>query len=233
MFPRRRGMRTREYVPMKKTEIGTFEEFHELITSFSSSSIYRGVCDHKYTLKTSLGRKRNIQTKDIFAIEAKMMRLFKAHSTAYIGSKPNNEWEWLALAQHHGLPTRLLDWTRNPLVALFFATFSHRLNGAVYVLKNVMDIVDPETTPYEMSDVGVYYPSHITSRITGQSGLFTSHPLPEEEYKSDNIEKIIIKYNKKSQLVTELRKYGVHRASLFPDLDGLCEDIKWSNEFST
>ncbi|WP_417594764.1 FRG domain-containing protein [Oceanospirillum sp.] len=218
---------------MKKTEIGTFEEFHELITSFSSSTIYRGVCDHKYMLTPSLGRKRNIETKDIYALESKMMRLFKAHSTAHISSKPSNEWEWLALAQHHGLPTRLLDWSRNPLVALFFSTISHRINGAVYVLKDVMDIVDTDVSPYEMKDVGVYYPSHITSRITGQSGLFTSHPNPGEEYSSESIEKIIIKYDKKSQLITELRKYGVHRASIFPDLDGLCEDIKWSNDFPT
>jgi hypothetical protein len=94
---------------MKKTEIGTFEEFHELITSFSSSSIYRGVCDHKYTLKTSLGRKRNVDTKDLYALEKKMMRLFKTHSASHLNTKPSNEWEWLALAQHHGLPTRLLD----------------------------------------------------------------------------------------------------------------------------
>jgi hypothetical protein len=94
-----------------------------------------------------------------------------------------------------------------------------------------MDIVNPDTDPYGMNEVGIYYPSHITNRITGQSGLFTSHPNPEDEFQSEKVEKIIIKYDKKSQLVTELRKYGIHRASLFPDLDGLCEDIKWSNDY--
>lgn len=216
---------------MKKIEIQSFSDLHDVVTKYQSNTIFRGLSKHNYDLQPSIGR-RSIETKDINHLEKKMMNVFKTHAVAHLSSKPENEWEWLALAQHYGLPTRLLDWTRNPLVALFFAAKSYNLNGAIYVLKDVKEVVDTSNQdPYKQNDIVVYYPTHITPRITGQSGLFTSHPKPEEKYESDQIEKIIIPYKKKSQLLTELRKYGVHRASLFPGLDGLCEDIKWIHDF--
>ena len=54
-------------------------------------------------------------------LEAHLLRNFKKYAT-HSAVPTNSEWNWLAVAQHHGLPTRLLDWTYSPYVALHFVT---------------------------------------------------------------------------------------------------------------
>lgn len=63
------------------------------------------------------------------------MDIFEKESSAYLHKSPTSKWESLMIAQHHGLPTRLLDWSHNSLVALYFAVKKCDGNdAAVYVL---------------------------------------------------------------------------------------------------
>ena len=77
---------------------------------------YRGLPGSSLSLLPTLHR-NNIPVAD----EGHLMNRFKQNVHQFLPERPQGEWEWMLLARHHGLPSRLLDWTENPLVGLFFA----------------------------------------------------------------------------------------------------------------
>jgi hypothetical protein len=92
------------------------------------TGVYRGASDAAAPLLTSLDRlggRRPPHTKA--DLEEHILRNYMRYSRAHMTASATNDWEELFSAQHHGVPTRLLDWTYSPLVAAFFATRpSHR-----------------------------------------------------------------------------------------------------------
>jgi hypothetical protein len=87
------------------------------------AGVYRGASDASGSLLTSLDRLGGgTQPHSKADLEAHILRNFIRYSRPFLGREPANDWEHLVSAQHHGVPTRLLDWTYSPLVAAFFAT---------------------------------------------------------------------------------------------------------------
>lgn len=224
---------------MTIVERRTFGELHGHFQSYDPQyTLYRGVSTVDHKLVTTLGR-LNLKDGDSYtSVERKILRTFKERALPFLKIIPNNDWEWLALAQHHGLPTRLLDWTRNPLVAAYFSVKKESNEPSIiYVLtqKNQQLVnIEQHKDPLKVEGVPLrYIPNHVTERIIVQNSLFTFHPgEPSEPFNSDEIQRIKIPADGRKQLKKDLYRYGMHEASMFPSLDGLASHVKWMNEKS-
>jgi len=219
---------------MATSTIKSVEDLHRYVFGLDRglSTIFRGVRDsEKHTLVPSLGRGEfpAFGDQSIIRNERRMFKLFREAALPYLSFTPRNDWEWLAIAQHHGLPTRLLDWTTNPLVALYFAVEKeHDGDSAIFVYTGT-ETVDTDTMPdpFAIDKVFRYRPPHITQRIVAQSGLFTVHNEPDKPFESPQIKKIIIEKTERREIKAQLYKCGISRKTMFPGLDGLTSDIKW------
>src|SRR3954451_22981290 len=90
-----------------------------------STFVFRGLADSAYDNVSSLARLEG----DYAALERHLIRNFRKY--AHHAAPGPTAWDWVALGQHHGLPTRLLDWTFSPLVALHFATAAWPTDEAI------------------------------------------------------------------------------------------------------
>jgi hypothetical protein len=195
-------------------------------------------------------RFHNINEQEIDkCLEQFKKRCKEFHQPAYI--LENESWNWLFFAQHHGLQTRLLDWSSNPLVALYFAVENIISNGVdedgvqncgvVWALKvNNEHFVSSNALKYQHPDnIKIWMmidPPPITSRIARQSGKFSIHPpgcknidITERRKHEEELVKIVLKKDTETNVAKGIRQQlgimNIHHAYLFPDIDGVAQFI--------
>ena len=222
---------------MKVITISSWREltkFFETTPEAAVGRMYRGVDRECYELIPKIARPEVIGTRPWKVMEWQMFQYFKMMAPPYAEqmSKNSPDIDWLVVGQHHGLPTRLLDWTSNPLVATFFAVEGDEKdgNGAIYAeqlptaLKPTYELEDV----FGITEVEFLSSHHLTRRVESQSGLFTAHPNPQVPYDTNSLIKLVVPSGIRRSIQSQLDAYGIHRASLFPGLDGICERLAWN-----
>lgn len=235
-----------------KTNITSLSEFISFINNTEhqhiSQWLYRGHSNSNYELIPSLFR---IDTNKSWAhwdsIEEYIMTQFKRESIPFLKTIPNSEIEWLTIAQHYGLPTRLLDWSTNPLIALYFAVENFENNEDanvwLYGLSSTNNCWEESTWIAKKINLGgnicenIVFPQHLDSRITNQSGCFTIHQIPNNKdifipvndspRIFDTFIKLTINKSLKKQILNELYYVGIHKGFIYPGLEGITSRIKF------
>ncbi|MCC7241823.1 MAG: FRG domain-containing protein [Acidobacteria bacterium] len=191
-----------------------------------------------------IAQQKSISRTDLEQVERRMLERFRKECVPFLpGRTPITSWEWLSIAQHQGLPTRLLDWTASALAGVWFAVASDPKPDGGHGVLWVMNVPEQyERSPSDADDAFafketfVFQPFHLDKRIVSQSGWFTAHkfsdqygkflPLTKIGHFKNNIRKCIIPAERYDPLRRELRLMGVTQAAMFPDLSGLCADIQ-------
>ena len=117
-----------------QTELFT-DSWNEKLGRFRSRYAFRGLSDSNYKLESRLARHGG----DFRKLEKHLLRNFKKYAHRSVVEK-DSIWNWLSVAQHYGLPTRLLDWTYSPFVAMHFATadiYAFNVDGVIWALNYV------------------------------------------------------------------------------------------------
>jgi hypothetical protein len=214
-------------------------------------SVFRGQGDESWPCLPSIARKP-FTSKAVYRkcdqqprpAEYRLFVRFRdmtiPHQPHWVHASTQSEqaWRQLVIAQHYGLPTRLLDWTTKPLVALFFAVEGSRngdRNGAIFQMevdrKKMFTVTAlaaknpyPPLYQYNTTDVGFFAPPDIDQRVTVQGSLFAIRHNPREPVAESPV--FTIPSAGKGSILRELRKLGVTRASLFPDMSGAAMSLR-------
>jgi hypothetical protein len=261
---------------VQPTPFTSWSQLHAHLSTYDHKWAFRGMGASEWVLQTSLER---LLVSPVVEAERYLLTAFqrRAHHHVRDCPAPDDYLEWLALMQHHGAPTRLLDCTRSPYVALFFALerpLSPQGQAAVWAIdietckRTALGILAPAIgntdvgsslgkpdvfqqafmgehdtpNPRFVLCVAPIQPFRMNERLTIQQGLFLcpaqvstgfEENLQAMGTKGTKIEKLVFPANLREDILAELNKMNINRASLFPGIDGFAQSLAVNVQIAT
>jgi hypothetical protein len=268
-----------EFVLTEKA--ASWDDFLAWLDKLYGAWCFRGQRETEWSLQTSLerlirvrwsrGNSDGVHSLDRKTVGQELLSRFQQQAPNYFRNIPPSEdlSSWLALMQHHGVPTRLLDWTHSPEVAMYFALEEEPQLGAKCSAIWAIDLDWLKAKEYEQlqSEEAISAssgqtrveslngllgqdkepvivridPVETNERVSAQRGLFL-WKLFEETPFFDQIlmtmmihpeipgrpvvRKLEVGRDHRVKFLGRLREKNIHRASLFPGLDGFCQSLK-------
>lgn len=222
---------------------------------------FRGERDARWPLYSSISRyfhSFHVNPEAWPEQERRILRIFKRKAHVYLEQppSPDDDFQWLALMQHHGAPTRLIDFTWSPYVAAFFALERTVGEGVVWAVNpgrtegsRVAESAADPRVPGNFTNhflrskrpfVWLGEPHTMNRRLIAQSATFvlpgvldqpveqilSGYPEPEHI-----LAKFILPQHVREAGMHELYRMNITYATLFPDLDGLARSLGYELEF--
>ncbi|MBU9426444.1 FRG domain-containing protein [Burkholderia gladioli] len=207
--------------------------------------LFRGHRREDWALKPSFARQSTVNMYG----ERPMLDEFVRRALPYTEStRALSQTDWLAIAQHHGMPTRLLDWSGSALAALWFAvekSADGEAPGAVWMLNyRIDDILIDESgkAPFDLERTVLVRPRHVTQRITAQDGWFTLHRsgsgseggrtfvgLDTNQEFRERLKFVTVPAEAFGRIRLELATAGFTAAVIYPDLGGIAQYVTWAH----
>ncbi|MES2977914.1 MAG: FRG domain-containing protein [Pseudomonadota bacterium] len=227
---------------IKLTSFSDFADWVEMMRRPRRQYLYRGQ-SVRGGLLPGIARKSPNRNKKIAEKEA--LKQFALLGASLLPVGPQSQVDLMVIAQHHGLKTRLLDWSANPLVALLFACAATE-EGDVYVyVLDATDLMDEEvyqSDPFDRTNTAVFQPRLNNPRVAAQDGWFTLHAYAKGNSKFIALERItamkgmvkeiIIPLRSRERMLEMLQATGFTARSMFPDLEGLSRYLNLKHQFT-